>query len=70
MVCLECGKQFEYLVSEMRIGKPIAHSPVPGAALPVEDKPRRRTLRIALKALVAGAVMLGALFTGRRKKGN
>ena len=67
VVCLECGKQFEYHVKEMRIGKPIEPG-TEGVVVPTDrDRPRRSTLKLALKAMAAGAIMLGALFSGRRK---
>jgi len=67
VVCLDCGKQFEYHVKEMRIGKPIVHPTVSGPANGEVVK-QGRMLKIALKALLAGMAMLGAFFTGRRKK--
>ena len=40
VVCLDCGKQFEYDVREMRMGKVIDHSQDAGVVPPNMPKPR------------------------------
>src|SRR5674476_494284 len=60
VVCLDCGKQFEYDLTEMRVGKVIDHSNdacvVPRASLPPKTK-----VKYALLAVVPAAVVLGVV---------
>ncbi|SPE42918.1 conserved hypothetical protein [Candidatus Sulfopaludibacter sp. SbA3] len=67
VVCLDCGKQFEYDLNEMRIGKAIDHSQDAGVVPPNMPTPRKTTLRYGLLAAVPAAVLLGAMLTGRKK---
>ena len=64
VVCLDCGKQFEYDMKEMRIGKLIDHSHdasvVPGdMPLPPSTKVKYAVLAAVPVALVIGAVLKG-----------
>ena len=64
VVCLDCGKQFEYDLSQMRMGKAIDHSHDAGI---IEPPPKRKgILRYTLLAVPA-AIVLGAVFKGRKK---
>jgi DNA-directed RNA polymerase subunit RPC12/RpoP len=67
VVCLDCGKQFEYDLSEMRIGKAIDHSHEVGMAPPGVPTPHKRKVGYAFLAAVPAAVVLGAVLTGKRK---
>ena len=66
VVCLDRGKQFEYDLTEMRVGKVIDHSNdacvVPRASLPPKTK-----VKYALLAVVPAAVVLGAVLTAKKK---
>jgi hypothetical protein len=67
VVCLDCGKQFEYDLKEMRIGKAIDHSRDAGVVPPDLPKPFATTIKYALLAAVPAAVVLGAAWTGKKK---
>ena len=67
IVCLDCGKQFEYDVTEMRIGKAIDHSHDAGVVPPNLPKPRKTKIKYALLAAVPAAVVLGAVWKGKGK---
>jgi DNA-directed RNA polymerase subunit RPC12/RpoP len=67
VVCLDCGKQFEYDVHEMRIGKPIDHSHDAGVVPPDMPKPRKTKVTYALMAALPAAVVLGAVLRGGKK---
>jgi hypothetical protein len=67
VVCLDCGKQFSYDVSEMRIGKPIDHSHDVGVLPPNMPRPRKSKLTLALMAAVPAAAMLGMALAGKKK---
>ncbi len=62
VVCLDCGKQFEYDIEHMRIGKAIEHSNDSGVVPP---KPARHGRRLAYG--VAAGVLLGMLFGGKKR---
>jgi hypothetical protein len=66
VVCLDCGKQFEYDLNKMRVGKVIDHSNdacvVPRARLPPKTK-----VKYALLAAVPAAVVLGAVLTAKAR---
>jgi hypothetical protein len=67
VVCLDCGKQFEYDLKEMRIGKAINHSHNAGVVPPDLPKPRSETkFKYALLAAVPAAVLLGAVLKGKK----
>jgi len=67
VVCLDCGKQFEYDLKQMRIGKPIDHSN--DACVVPQDMPtpRQTKAKYALLAALPAAVLLGAVWKGRKK---
>ena len=67
VVCLDCGKQFEYDVNEMRIGKAIDHSHDAGVVPPNLPRPRKKKLQYGLLAAVPASILLGALLTRRKK---
>lgn len=68
VVCLDCGKQFEYDVREMRIGKPIDHSNEHGVLPAGMPPPRKRKMSWALIAAVPAAFVVGAFVKGRKPK--
>jgi len=67
VVCLDCGKQFEYDLKEMRIGKAVGHSHEAGVVPPNMPKPHKTKIKYALLAAVPAAVMLGAVLKGKKK---
>jgi hypothetical protein len=67
VVCLDCGKQFEYDLNEMRIGKTIDHSHDAGVVPPNLPKPRKTKFKYALLAVVPAAVFLGAMLKSKKK---
>lgn len=66
IVCLDCGKQFEYDLKTMQIGKAIDHSHDAGVLSPNMPKPRTK-VKYALLAAVPLAVVVGAVLKGRKK---
>jgi hypothetical protein len=66
VVCLDCGKQFEYDYNAMCIGKPIDRSETVGVLPPNMPKPRKTKLGYALLAAVPAAVVLGAVLKGKK----
>ena len=67
VVCLDCGKQFEYDLNEMRIGRAIDHSH-DHAVVPQNMPTVRKTkVKYALLAAVPAAVVLGAVWKGSKK---
>ncbi len=68
VVCLDCGKQFEYDLSQMRMGKAIDRSHEAGVLPPDIPAPRKRKVGYALLAAVpAAVVVLGTVLTGKKK---
>jgi hypothetical protein len=68
VVCLECGKQFHYDLTEMRIGKPVAAAETAGV-LPAEPKRSTRKLRYAaLASALPIAWLVGKSIRNRRKR--
>ncbi len=67
VVCLDCGKQFEYDVKEMRMGKAIDHSHDASVVPPEAARPPKPKLRYAVLAAVPVAVVLGAILKGDKK---
>jgi DNA-directed RNA polymerase subunit RPC12/RpoP len=61
VVCLDCGKQFEYDLSEMRIGKVIDHSHDAGVVPPKATLPPTTKVKYAVLAAVPVALVLGAI---------
>ena len=70
VVCLDCGKQFEYDVQEMRIGKAIERSADTGVLPPDMPKPRKSKVKYALFAALPAALVLGATLKGKKKPGD
>ena len=66
VVCLDCGKQFEYDLKEMRMGKAINHSHDAGVVPPNLPKPREAKMKYALMAAVPAAVVLGAVLKAKK----
>ena len=66
VVCLDCGKQFEYDLTQMRIGKPIEHSHDAGVVPPNLPTPRQTKTRYALLAALPAAVILGAALSKKK----
>ena len=67
VVCLDCGRQFEYDLNEMRMGKAIDHSDDDGVIPPKLPTPRKTKVKYALLAALPAAVMLGAVLKGKKK---
>jgi DNA-directed RNA polymerase subunit RPC12/RpoP len=67
VVCLDCGKQFEYDLNEMRIGKVIDRSHDAGVVPPDMPKPRNTKIKYALLAAVPAAVVLAAVLKDKKK---
>jgi hypothetical protein len=68
VVCLECGKQFAYDFTEMKIGKAIDRSHNASVLPPKMPKPRKTKLGYALLAAVPAAVVIGAVLKGNNKR--
>ena len=66
VVCLDCGKQFEYDLQEMRMGKAINHSHDAGVVPPNLPKPREAKVKYALLAAVPAAVVLGVVLKAKK----
>ena len=66
VVCLDCGKQFEYDLEKMRMGKVIeaAHE---AAVLPPARASHGKRLTLGILAAVPLAVIFGAAWKGRKK---
>ena len=67
VVYLDCGKQFEYDVDLMRMGKAIDRSHDAGVVPPDLPTPRKRKVGYAVLAAVPAAVVLRAVLKGKRK---
>lgn len=67
VVCLDCGKQFEYDLSQMRIGKAIDHSHDASVIPRNVAKPRKSKFKYAMLAALPAAVVLGAVLKGKKK---
>jgi hypothetical protein len=70
VVCLDCGKQFEYDVDLMRMGKAIDRSHDAGVVPPDLPIPRKTKVGYAVLAAVPAAVVLGVVLKGKRKAPN
>jgi hypothetical protein len=68
VVCLDCGKQFEYDVNEMRIGKAIDRSHDASVVPPNVPTPRKTKVKYALLAAVPAAVVLGAVLANKKTR--
>jgi hypothetical protein len=67
VVCLDCGKQFEYDLKNWQVGKAIDRAHEGGVLPPDMPKPRKTKVKYALLAAVPLAVLVGAAFRGRKK---
>jgi len=67
VVCLDCGKQFEYDLNEMRIGKAIDYSHGASVVPPNMPKSRKTKAKYALLAAVPAAIVVGAVLKVRKK---
>jgi hypothetical protein len=65
VVCLDCGKQFRYDFSQMRIGNAIDRAQDSGVVPPNLPKARKSRLNYALLAAVPLAAVIGATFRSR-----
>jgi DNA-directed RNA polymerase subunit RPC12/RpoP len=68
VVCLDCGKQFVYDVTEMRIGKPIDRAHDVGVLPPNMPEPRKTKAKFALLATASAGFVLGAMLKGRKHR--
>ena len=67
VVCLDCGKQFAYDATEMRIGKAIVQSHDSGVLPPNLPEPRKTRTKFAVLATMSAAVLLGAVLKRHKK---
>jgi hypothetical protein len=67
VVCLDCGKQFEYDLNEMRIGNAIDHLNDHNVVPPGVPLPREAKVKYALLAAVPAAFVLGAVLNHSKK---
>jgi DNA-directed RNA polymerase subunit RPC12/RpoP len=66
VVCLDCGKQFEYDLNEMRIGKVIDHSHDVGVVPPRTPLPPSTKVKYAVLAAVPVALVVGAVLKAKK----
>lgn len=67
VVCLDCGKQFEYDLNEMRIGNVIDRSHDACVVPKDTSLPPATKVKYALLGAVPVAVVLGAVLKARKK---
>jgi DNA-directed RNA polymerase subunit RPC12/RpoP len=67
VVCLDCGKQFEYDLKKMRIGKVIDHTHDACVVPKDPSLPPTTKVKYALLAAVPVAVVLGAVLKAKKK---
>ena len=63
---LDCGKQFEYDLNEMRIGKAIDHSHDVGVVPPRASLPPTPKVKYAVMAAVPVAMVIGAILKAKK----
>lgn len=68
VVCLDCGKHFEYDVSKMRMGKAIDPTQVARGVPAGVPKPLISRVKCALLAAVPAAIVWGVTMKSRRTK--
>ena len=69
VVCLDCGKQFSYDLTRMRIGKGLPTSTETGVLPPGMPAPRTSKFKIAAVASVLPlGIALGSSLTSRRQR--
>src|ERR1700704_2814304 len=66
VVCLDCGKQFDYDLKEMRVGKPIDH--LHDACVVPKGMPLARTKKVKYAALAAVPVAIVVAAIVKAKK--
>jgi hypothetical protein len=59
VVCLECGKQFSYDLTEMRVGKPVPVSPTAGVLPPGMPTANKKIRYAALASIIPLAWLIG-----------
>jgi hypothetical protein len=59
VVCLECGKQFSYDLTEMRVGKPVPVSPTTGVLPPDMPKANKKVRYAAFASIIPLAWLIG-----------
>jgi hypothetical protein len=59
VVCLECGKQFSYDLTEMRVGKPVPVSPTTGVLPPSMPTAKKKIRYAALASIIPLAWLIG-----------
>jgi len=67
VVCLDCGKQFEYDLNLMRMGKAINHSHEASVVPRNTPLPTATKAKYALLAAVPAAVALAAVLKAKKK---
>jgi hypothetical protein len=67
VVCLDCGKQFEYDLKEMRMGKLIDHSHDACVVPKTTSLPTATKVKYALLAAVPAAVVLGVVLKAKKQ---
>jgi hypothetical protein len=67
VVCLDCGKQFAYDLTEMRIGKAIEPSHESSIVPPRMPMPRKEKLKYTFWASVPLGVLLGIALRAKKK---
>jgi hypothetical protein len=64
VVCLDCGKQFEYDMTRMSMGKLVDHSY--DACVVPKDLPPATKVKYAVLAAVPVAIVIGAVLTAKK----
>ena len=67
VVCLDCGKQFEYDLKEMRMGKLIDHSHDACVVPKPTSLPTTAKVKYALLAAVPAAIVLGVVLKAKKQ---
>jgi hypothetical protein len=70
VVCLDCGRQFAYDLTEMKIGRPIDHSHEAAVVPSNLPMPRKKKLKYAFWAAVPVAVAVGVALKKTKPKPN
>jgi DNA-directed RNA polymerase subunit RPC12/RpoP len=68
VVCLDCGKQFEYDLNEMRMGKAIDRSLDVGVVPPRTPMPPTTKAKYAVLAAVPVALVMGAVLKAKKSE--
>jgi hypothetical protein len=66
VVCLDCGKQFEYDLNEMRMGKAIDHSHDASVVPKAMPLPPTKKVKYAILAAVPVAIVIGAMLKTKK----